>query len=276
MQHAKCPLCHDMRFIMNISGTPDEYEKARYGNLFISLEAFGLSTTDLQVCQRATTGDLCYCPLCQVGSALADAAKRKYYATLRSMHQVDQNDPVTRLRFGDGSMAPVVAQMEAIQEIQRVIRRKAGLLTLTGGYGTGKTTLIQVACNHFHDIGLSAAYITAYELTQEFQAAARDDTDPRALARLVALLADIPLLVIDEIDKAVRTDFQRDSVFELLDRRYKCRESRATILACNTLPQDSAFSSRLNEYPVVQMGNVSLRPMMRERRMAKEESDDAL
>lgn len=268
---ARCPICNDYRFIQVYDHAlhPSDEERKRYGNIFCDLDAFEINRAELVVVQRNPSGySLCHCPICQSSSSIGQAATQRYYAMLRSV-DATRSSPVnaTSLRFNGTDLEHFPGQIEAVDAIRHILKREHGMLTLFGGYGTGKTTLMQVACGHMHDKGIAAVYTTGNELAVRLREAATSD-DSNEQQRVINALCVVPMLVIDEIEKDIRTSFQRSSIFAIIDQRYRDSGSKITIFGCNALPDDPAIVSRMNEFPVIKM-DTDVRPTIKRIRERK-------
>lgn len=89
-------------------------------------------------------------------------------------------------------------------------------LSITGATGTGKTYLACAFANQACRKGYRALYRRMPALFQELRLARADGTHPRVMARL----AKVNVLVIDDFGIAPLTDFDRQDFLELLDDRY--------------------------------------------------------
>lgn len=111
----------------------------------------------------------------------------------------------------------------------RWVREHQGVL-ITGATGTGKTylacALAQQACRS----GFRAVYRRAPRLFDELRLARADGSYPRLLARL----ARIDVLVIDDFAIAPIADAERRDLLEILEDRH---EARATIITSQIDPK---------------------------------------
>jgi DNA replication protein DnaC len=123
----------------------------------------------------------------------------------------------------DKAVVRALATCRWVQEHQSIL--------VTGMTGTGKTyvacALAQQACRK----GFRAVYRRASRLFDEMRLARADGTWARVLARV----ARIDVLVIDDFAIAPLTDEQRRDLLELLDDRYG---SRSTIVTSQLDPKD--------------------------------------
>jgi DNA replication protein DnaC len=100
---------------------------------------------------------------------------------------------------------------------------------LWGRTGTGKTHLLTAALQYLTlERGVPARYVEFSFLVSEIKEAFM-----RNVSALVALapLADVEVLAIDELGKGRSTEFERETLDELISRRYNA--NRTTIFATN-------------------------------------------
>lgn len=100
---------------------------------------------------------------------------------------------------------------------------------LWGGTGTGKTHLLCAALQHLTlERGVRARYVEFSFLVSEIKEAFM-----RNVSALVALapLAEVDVLAIDELGKGRCTDFERETLDELISRRYN--GDKTTLFATN-------------------------------------------
>jgi DNA replication protein DnaC len=97
-------------------------------------------------------------------------------------------------------------------------------ILITGMTGTGKSYLACALAHQACRKGFRAAYRRASRLFDELKLARADGTYPRMLARL----ARVDLLVIDDFAVAPVTDAQRADLLEVLEDRYGARSTIVT------------------------------------------------
>lgn len=142
---------------------------------------------------------------------------------------------------------------------------RRGLLTVHGGFGNGKSTLLKAIVNDCVTAGVEARYITMTEVMvyarEAFDSQQQGDSDYGRIAKL----AKTTVLVIDELDKARVSDYAREVQTHLFDVRYRNVHQLGTVVAWNgrfdaiDLPW---VRSRLSEYPVVENSDADMRPLI--------------
>jgi len=116
----------------------------------------------------------------------------------------------------DKSVVRQLASCRWIAEHQAVL--------ITGMTGTGKSYLACALAHQACRKGFRAVYRRASRLFDELKLARADGTYPRVLARL----ARIDVMVIDDFAVAPVTDAQRADLLELLEDRYGARSTIVT------------------------------------------------
>lgn len=222
--------------------------RCRDGVLLAAPEA--ATAARLITVERYGSSVLVICPDCAAGQAraarwsgLPDEARGVYMTTLR--RRPDQ--------------AAAVAAVAAFAATPR------GWLTLAGGYGTGKTTLIYAALNHLAAAGIYGRYTTAPALLDHLRDALRDQ-DGRAHSERLQRLQTVPVLAVDELDKYRATDYAEEAIFQLFDYRYRERRTLATLIGYNRdrddrIPPFLASRIRDGRFRLVELGGVDLRPV---------------
>jgi DNA replication protein DnaC len=140
-----------------------------------------------------------------------------------------------------------------------------GLLSICGGYGNGKTTLLKAIANAALDRGVEVRYMTMKDVMdyarEAFDSQQAGDTDAGRITRL----AKTRLLVIDEMDKARYTEYAREVQTHLFDVRYRCADELGTVVAWNGNRQSLPLPwvvSRLSQYPMIENNDADMRPLL--------------
>ena len=138
---------------------------------------------------------------------------------------------------------------EAYNKLQQVIEQN-GLVVITGERGSGKT---QAAVNAIWDgckAGYSGRYTLLRELSMELRSAFKpnsNDTEKQTIETFIGP----HLLVVDECQEGMETDFERRSLTMIVDKRYMVM--KPTILMGNIAREKisecfgSSISSRISE-----------------------------
>lgn len=192
------------------------------------------------------------CPVCGV---LAD--RQAIYRSLAGLEPGDwELDPSAYIN--DTAKRPAI---EAALEILSRVPRPYGLLAIHGAPGVGKSCLARAVVAKSVRAGVHARYATAGRYLAELRSCYNGQGDERLV---MSEYEFVPLLVLDECDRASDTGWARERLFALLDARYRARMYRATILITNTLPGQfgpewAYLESRLNHGRRTIMGGRDLR-----------------
>lgn len=156
------------------------------------------------------------------------------------------------------------AQRSAFQAVAELIRNPVGWLTLVGGYGTGKTTLMYAALNHLASQGMYGRYVTAPALLDHLRDALRDE-DGRAHSERMERLKTTPVLAVDELDKYRATEYADEALFMLFDYRYRARNELVTLIGYNRDRGDRIppfLTSRIRDgrFRLIELTGPDLRP----------------
>jgi DNA replication protein DnaC len=158
------------------------------------------------------------------------------------------------------------AKKEGLDYCARFVpgRTTEGLL-FSGPVGTGKTHLLGAI---LHELTLEARVPCRFvEISFIYSEIRNGFSQGRSSLEIIAPLAEVPVLAIDELGKGKMSPFEQDTMDELVSRRYN--GGRATLLATNygvaeeskARPAFSSTSERLNE----QRAELSLKERVGER-----------
>ena len=163
-----------------------------------------------------------------------------------------------------GRLKTVRDQTEALKAVRAFIKQPRGWLTLAGGWGVGKTTLIYAALNHLADRGIYGRYLMMPDLLDELRTALRrdDQTYAAKLHRVVVA----PVLAIDELDKMRDSDFVDEVLHAIFLHRYQRRHQLATIIGYNldgaaNIPPFLRSRIRDSRFQLIEMAGADLRPI---------------
>lgn len=141
---------------------------------------------------------------------------------------------------------------KAVHRVRMACEVGHGMIFLWGNYGQAKTLLLKIAVAHGLRKGREAAYANVTEILDNLRASY--DSDDKAMTELInrsQWWAERPILAIDELDKANETDWVKERLHLLLDRRWvmAVRKQALTVIASNTSPDhlDGYLSSRIED-----------------------------
>lgn len=142
---------------------------------------------------------------------------------------------------------------------------RVGMLAVYGGYGNGKSTLLKAIVNEAVQQGVEARYITMTEVLayarEAFDSQTAGDSDYGRIMRLT----EVPLLAVDELDKARTSEYTREVQNYLFDARYRFSHVYGTVVAWNgNIPSLGlpALASRLQEFEMVENNDADMRPLI--------------
>ena len=155
---------------------------------------------------------------------------------------------------------------EALRAVRAALERGHGWVYLWGGYGTAKTLLLKTAVAETLRLHRHAVYARMADLLDDLRTAYEEDHASTALVERMGHYTSLPLLALDEIERHNQTEWARERVFQLLDRRYAAAEAErsVTLIASNSPPErlDGYLGSRVRDgrFKVVEMKGADLRP----------------
>lgn len=181
------------------------------------------------------------CPDCEEArlSAERKAEAEKAATAARQRLEAMLHEAAIPARFAGRTLASFNAETQEQQRALRVATdfatnfddrlRRGESLILLGAPGTGKSHLAAAILQAImpEQCGL---YTTCAGLIRAVRNTWRKDSE-RSEGQVLAILAEVPLLVIDEVGVQYGTDSEQNILFEVLDRRY--RDMMPTILLAN-------------------------------------------
>jgi len=145
-----------------------------------------------------------------------------------------------------------------------------GWLTLWGTWGPGKTHLLAAIVNHLTAAGIAAVYFTLPDLLSELRKCLEPGGDI-TLTALFERVRRVRVLALDEADpdKVNLTSWARETIYRLLDARYRELDSLGTAFATNKEPVPGTggdwgyIYSRMHDHRgvVVRVGGGDARPV---------------
>jgi DNA replication protein DnaC len=122
-------------------------------------------------------------------------------------------------------------QTEAFEMSKAYAENPQGSLVLYGTFGTGKTHLLAAICNEsLLKHGRRSFFCTSAKMFGSMQQRIHDDRDYN---NLIEHAIKIPLLVIDDIDKAKWTEWREEVYFSIIDGRVNA--GRPTAITTNRM-----------------------------------------
>lgn len=141
----------------------------------------------------------------------------------------------------DATLANFRARNEnraALSAVRAFVDDPRAWLTLWGEYGNGKSHLLGAVVNACSEADIPAAYYTLPDLLDQVRESFDGYYSP-----FMQRLRDLPVLAIDEIDKANLTPWAEEKIYQLVDARYRAIGSCGTVLAMNADPANAGSNS---------------------------------
>lgn len=181
------------------------------------------------------------CPLCVAGLAAAEQARSAADAEAKERRRRANllDNASIPPRFADVGLDAFKSTMPAQHRAwdacsnfaASVQKDSGGGLLLLGRPGTGKTMLsVAIARSVIVNRGISARIIGARDLVRELRATWRRDAQ-RSEDDVIEDLAQVHLLVIDDIGVGFGSDKEQTQLLDVIDRRYQRR--RPTVCSSN-------------------------------------------
>lgn len=124
----------------------------------------------------------------------------------------------------------------------------SGLITLTGSYGVGKTTLLMCAVNEGRDAGKLAIYTTVTDLLSYLRSTFGPDAE-ESFDKYWDALIRCEILALDELDEFHTTPWAMERFLRLIDERWRRMDEVLTLCAINNRIQSlpGKIQSRLKD-----------------------------
>jgi DNA replication protein DnaC len=130
-----------------------------------------------------------------------------------------------------GQRAALTISRDYAENFHRHVRSGESLLML-GKAGTGKSHLASAILQAIMP-AQCGLYTTAADVIEMVRETWRRDSE-KSQAKVMQMLATVPLLVIDEVGVQYGTESEQNTLFQIIDRRY--RDRRPVILMANLQP----------------------------------------
>jgi DNA replication protein DnaC len=126
----------------------------------------------------------------------------------------------------------------AVEAVSAGIEKGAGLITLTGEFGVGKTALLMAAVNECRAKDWTAIYITVADLLAWLREgfsphAERDQEDNLSYEKRWRLLVNCQCLCLDELTAFSVTPWAQERFERLIDERWRSMSDKLTVCALN-------------------------------------------
>lgn len=158
----------------------------------------------------------------------------------------------------------------ALAQARCIVADPYGFLTLWGGVGNGKTLVLQAVVNELREgAGLKGAYVRFKDLLDYIRAGFSDDDGEGSERQRYQFLRSVPVLAIDEVDKARMTAYSYEFRSAFLDDRYRLAIAgqAVTLFALNAdpreMPPDIYDRLRDGRFVICHIEASSMRPAMR-------------
>lgn len=177
-------------------------------------------------------------------SCKTDFDKQKRNQYLLAMDGLTTDERTKRfLLLDDGNYAPGI-----LHAIRQAVQDHRGLITLFGGFGVGKTTLLMCAVNEGRDAGKLAMYTTLTDLLDYLRSTFGPDADDNFDKYWDALI-HCDILALDELDEPHTTPWAMERFLRLIDERWRRMDEALTLCATNNRIQSlpGKIQSRLRD-----------------------------
>lgn len=132
-----------------------------------------------------------------------------------------------------GQRAALTASRDYAENFERHARTGESLLML-GKAGTGKSHLATAILQSIMPAHCGL-YTTAADVIEMVRETWRRDSE-KSQARVLQMLSTVPLLVLDEVGVQYGTESEQNTLFQIIDRRY--RDRRPLVLMANLQPAE--------------------------------------
>lgn len=130
-----------------------------------------------------------------------------------------------------------------LDRFRQMFMARSGFILLHGQPGTGKSLMLRVAVSVAANSGWRARYANLPDILDNIRAAYSQQAAMEELIERMERWSALDVLSVDEADKVSTTEWARERIFSLLDRRYRAALAGQgiTFVAANDI-------SRLDDY----------------------------
>jgi len=171
--------------------------------------------------------------------------------------KVKMQDVITKGRPGTAKMVNAATEW--------IAKGCTGFLTIHGGVGNAKSTVLKAIVNDCVERGMDVRYVTMTDVMAYAREAFSSDMKGDSDLGRIKELANTQVLVIDEMDKARLSDYAREIQTHLFDARYRNAHALGTVVTWNgsfdaiDLPW---VLSRLSQFVVIENNDPDMRPLL--------------
>lgn len=193
---------------------------------------------------------------CKCQSGLDVERRHRYLLSIDGLNSTER-----KMRFGD--LIRDEYNGSAIRQVEECVHWRRGIVTLIGGPGVGKSTLLQCAVNEARESNVPAVYTTVTDLLDYLRQAYAPNTELSFDARWDTLIR-AEILALDELDEFNTTPWAIERFLRLIDERWRAMDRCLTICATNSrlnaLPEKVASRLRDGRARVIEMKGQDQRP----------------
>lgn len=198
-------------------------------------------------------------------AAAAQERRRAYLESIDGLKPDERKMTLAAYRVGRHNR-------QAVEAVIAGVEKGAGLITLMGEYGVGKTALLMAAVNECRGKDWASIYTTVADLLAWLREgfspyAERDPEDNLSYERRWRLLVSCQCLALDELTAFSVTPWAEERLERLIDERWRSMGDKLTVCALNgeIEPLPGVIRSRLSDRRarVIQIGGVDMRRVYR-------------
>jgi len=168
------------------------------------------------------------CPMCNADNS----------AMIEALWEASGLEPTERQWHVDhiNGMEGKELALDTARKILAQTPRPVGWSVVYGAYGVGKSGLMKSLVASFIRAGVSAKYITAFDILEQIKSTFKRDAG-EATDEAYSRYAGYKFLAIDEVDAAPEKDWSHQALRSIIDKRYNARHRFATMMATNADPE---------------------------------------